>query len=102
MNIETRKLLARWQSLEKGDGLRRAASTARMLWVVGLVLFLFVVFGVVYKLHPAAIAAGAAVLGWVTAERTALRTRAAQWPVFKQYIDWNRVQEDLRNDNKDA
>ena len=32
----------------------------------------------------------------VDAERNALRTRLAQWPVFKTYIDWKRVEEDLR------
>jgi hypothetical protein len=94
---ETRQLLARWKALESGDGLQRAAALSRALWVVGLALFAFVVFGVLYGLHPAATATGAAIMGWVTAERNALRTRADQWPIFKQYIDWNRVQRDLSN-----
>jgi hypothetical protein len=98
MNIETKQLLTRWQALEAGDGLRRAVLTSRVLWVIGLALCIFVVFAVVYRLHPAAIAVSAAVMGWVTAERNALRTRAAQWPTFKHYIDWQRVQEDLSND----
>ena len=72
---------------------------ARVLWVVGLVLFLFVVLGVLYHLHPALIAVAAAVMGWVVAERNALRTRIAQWPIFKSYIDWRRVQDDLRDDH---
>ena len=99
MNIETKQLLSRWQSLEKDGGLRRADSMARVLWVVGLVLFLFVVLGVLYHLHPALIAVAAAVMGWVVAERNALRTRIAQWPIFKSYIDWRRVQDDLRDDH---
>jgi hypothetical protein len=94
---QTKQLLARWKALDSGDGLQRAAALSRALWVVGLALFTFVVFGVVYRLHPAAIAAGAAIMGWVTAERNALRTRATQWPIFKQYIDWNRVHQDLNN-----
>ena len=102
MNIETKQLLARWQALESGDGLRRAAPTSRVLWLVGLARFVFVVFAVVYRLPPSAIAVGAAVMGWVTAERNALRTRAAQWPTFKRYIDWKRVQEDLTNDTNAA
>ena len=99
MNNETKQLLSRWQSLEKDGGLRRADSMARGLWIVGLVLFLFVVFGVVYQLHPALIAVAAAATGWVVAERNALRTRIAQWPTFKSYIDWKRVQDDLRDDH---
>lgn len=91
--------MTRWQSLEKDGGLQRAVSVARVLWIVGLVLFMFVVFGLVYRLHPALIAAAAAVMGWVIAERNALRTRASQWPVFKNYIDWKRVQEDLKDDH---
>ena len=63
MNIETKKLLTRWQSLEMGDGFRRVDSIARVLWLIGLVLFVFVVFGIVYRLHPAAVAGAAAVMG---------------------------------------
>ncbi|MHB8866729.1 MAG: hypothetical protein ACYC6N_30580 [Pirellulaceae bacterium] len=96
MNTDTRQLLSRWQSLKKDGGLQHAASMARMLWFVGLLLCLFVVFGVVCRLHPALIAAASAVMGWVVAERNALRTRLSQWPVFTTYIDWKRVEEDLR------
>ena len=102
MNTETKQLLARWQSLEKNGGLQRAGATARLLWIVGLVLCIFVVFAVVYRLHPAFVAVAAAVMGWVIAESNALRTRLAQWPIFKRYIDWKLVQEDLSHDNKDA
>ena len=95
MNSETRKLLARWKSLENEGGVERIATAARILWFVGLALFLFVVFAVVYRLHPVLIATGAAAVGWVTAESNALRLRLAQWPIFKNYIDWKRVDEDL-------
>ncbi len=96
MNTETKQLLTRWQSLEKNDGLQRAGATARLLWIVGLVLCIFVVFAVVYRLHPAFVAVAAAGMGWVIAESNALRTRLAQWPIFKSYIDWKKVEEDLR------
>ena len=102
MNAETKQLLTRWHSLQGDDGFRRADSTARVLWLVGLVLCIFVVCGLTYRLQPAFIAVAAAVMGWVVAERNALRTRLAQWPIFKNYIDWNRVQEDLRNDDTDT
>ncbi len=35
-------------------------------------------------------------MGWVVAESHALRTRLAHWPIFKSYIDWKKVEEDLR------
>jgi hypothetical protein len=35
------------------------------------------------------------VVGWLLAERNALETRTKQWPIFRRYIDWNRVQTDL-------
>jgi hypothetical protein len=96
MNTETKQLLTRWQSLEKNDALRRAGATARLLWIVGFVLGLSVLFAVVYRLHPAFVALPAAAMGWVTAESNALRLRVAHWAVFRNYIDWEKVEEDLR------
>ena len=96
MNTETKRLLSRWQSLERDGALKHAASRARALWFVGLTLCIFVGFAVIYRLHPAFVAVGAAAMGWLIAESNALRTRIAQWPIFKTYIDWKRVEEDLR------
>jgi len=102
MNIEAKTLLLRWKALDQEEGLRRAISTARLLWFIGLVLCMVVVAGIVYKLHPAAVAVAAAVMGWVVAERNALQTRVVHWPILKRYIDWKRVQEDLSNDRDEA
>jgi hypothetical protein len=102
MNKETKILLARWQSLEQGDGLRQARSFARLLWLIGLVLCLFVVFGIIYRFPPVAVAVAATTMGWVTAERNALVTKLAQWPTFKRYVDWKRVGEDLANGKQEA
>ena len=96
MNTETKQLLTRWQSLEENGGLQCAGATARLLWIIGLVLCIFVVFAVIYQLNPAFVAIAAAAMGWVIAESNALRTRLAQWPIFKSYIDWTKVDEDLR------
>ena len=96
MDTRTKQLLARWQSLERGEGLRRANTTARVLWFLGLGLCISVIFGIVLRWHPAAVAVLAAVLGWTVAEGNAIRTRLAQWPVFKAYIDWKRIQEDWK------
>lgn len=96
MNTETKQLLNRWQSLQKDGALRHAASLARALRFVGLALCIFVSFAVIYRLHPALVAVAATAMGWVIAEGNALRTRIAQWPIFKTYIDWKRVEEDSK------
>jgi len=98
MNNETKQLLTRWQSLQNESALKRAGSVVRTLWFVGFALCIFVVFGIVYRLHPALVAVAAAAMGWVTAERNALRTRISQWPIVRNYIDWPRVENDLTND----
>jgi hypothetical protein len=64
--------------------------------MVGLALCIFVVFAMFYGFHPAFIAGPAAAMGWVIAESNALRTRLAQWPIVKAYIDWKKVEEDLK------
>jgi hypothetical protein len=102
MDDYTRNLLMRWRSFESGSGMKLVTSMARFLWFVGLALCAIVVFGVMYGLHSAAIAGAAIALGWVIAERNALRSRQAQWPIFKQYIDWQKVQKDLGESNSSA
>jgi hypothetical protein len=98
VDTQAKKLLARWRSLEGGEGIRVARSTSRVLSVVGFVLCLFVVFGVVYRWHSAVIALAAAAMGWVVAERNALGSRIAQWPTFQKYLNWERVREDSERD----
>jgi hypothetical protein len=99
MNTKSRNMLLRLLALEDEGGLRRAKTVVRVLGFVGLALSIFIVFGIVYKLHPIAIAVGAAVMGWVIAERNALRTRLVQWPAIRRYVDWKRVEEDLHTDH---
>jgi hypothetical protein len=95
MDQTTKDLLLRWRSLESSESPKAIASRCRLLWFAGLTCCLVVVFGVMYGLHPAAIAAVAALGGWLVAEANALRSRLSQWPIFKQYINWQRVRSDL-------
>ncbi len=95
MNNETKELLSRWYSLESGDGLHKARTMARALQAIGFLLAVAIALGISYKVHPGVIAAMAAVTGWVLAERNALVSRATQWPVFRAYVDWERVRKDL-------
>jgi hypothetical protein len=98
MPNNTNRLLSRLDSLEKGDGLRRAKLVSRVLFLVGLLLAIFVGFAIAYGLHPGFIAVAAAAVGWIIAERNALRLRMSQWPIMRNYIDWQRVQADLHRD----
>ncbi|EEF60870.1 hypothetical protein [Pedosphaera parvula] len=95
MNNQTKQILTRWQALKNGDGLGRATTMARGLWIIGLGLCVFVIFGIIYRLHLVAVAIPAAALGWIVAERNALLARSVQWPILTAYIDWKRVEADL-------
>ena len=92
---DTRELLLRWRSLADGDGLQRAYTTMRVLWVLGLASTTIVVVAVAAKLHPAISGVAGMFAGWMIAERHALRGRIPLWQKLKRYIDWNRVQDDL-------
>jgi hypothetical protein len=94
----TKQILGRWRALDEGCGLRRAALLARILWITGFLLTVFGAYAVVARLNPIFIAVAALAVGWLIAERNALRQRLEQWPIFKTYLDWNRVRQDLNDD----
>jgi hypothetical protein len=94
MDIPRKQLLKRWQSLQDGTGLVRSLKLARLLSAAGLLLVLLVTYAVTYRLSPIFVAAVSAVTGWVIAERNALQLRVSQWPIFSEYIDWDRVRQD--------
>jgi hypothetical protein len=95
VDTNTRRILARWQALAEGSGLKRATWMSRILSVGGLLLTMFVIYAAAVGLNPGLTAGAALVAGWVVAEGNALRTRQLQWPIFKAYLDWNRVRRDL-------
>jgi hypothetical protein len=97
-----KSILIRWKSLENGDGLQKAHSIVRILWGVGLVLFIFVVLGLFYAWPPIPIVIAALLTGWLTAERNALQNRLLQWPVLSRYIDWKKVDADLKDDETET
>ena len=94
MDIPRQQLLKRWESLQDGTGLVRSAKLARLLSASGFLLVLLVTCTVAYRLSPIFVAAASAVTGWVIAERNALQLRVSQWPIFSEYIDWDRVRRD--------
>jgi hypothetical protein len=98
MPNHSNRLLTRLDSLETGDGLRRAKAVSQVLFFVGLLLAIFVGIAMAHGLHPGFIAVAAVAVGWIVAERNALRLRILEWPIMRNYIDWQRVQADLHRD----
>src|SRR5580698_9202051 len=95
MELRTRAFLTRLVALESGDGLRRAATVSQILFWAGLVVAVFAGFAIAYRLPSAFIGLSGVAVGYIVAERNALRSRISQWPAFRVYIDWQRVRSDL-------
>ena len=91
-------MLKAWLSLENGEGLRRAKAVGHLLFGLGFLVSIFIGCAVAYRLHPGWIAIASAAVGWIIAERSALRSRISRWPIVRNYIDWQRVREDLNHD----
>ena|SRR5262249_42191649 len=98
MDQETRKLLLQWRLLEDDGNLRAVDWRWRLFNFVGLLCSLAVVFGLIYGLHPIAIAVAAAIGGAMAAQTTFVLTRRNRWPIFKKYINWQQVHDDLKDD----
>jgi hypothetical protein len=97
IDAETKRLLRRWQALNKQGGLQRAKSMALTLWIFGFTV-LVVVAVAIATLHSAVlVACGGAVAGWLVAETNVLRNRIAQWNTFQRYLDWQRIEQDLKD-----
>src|ERR1700760_4534499 len=97
MESRTRSVLTRLVSLEFGDGLRHAATVSRALFGVVLLTAVFAGFAIAYQLPSAVVGLAGVAVGYLIAERNALRSRIAQWPAFRSYIDWQRVRGDLND-----
>ena len=93
--IDPKQILMRWQALSEAPGMRRTVLRSRILSMAGLLLTIFVIYASARHLNPNRTVAAALVAGWVVAESIALRNRQSQWPIFKEYLDWHRVQQDL-------
>src|SRR5262249_40991477 len=93
----TRKILLRWQALSHPEGLRSTKLLAVWLRVLGAVLVGFVVFAVSMKFSPVWVVVGAFLVGWVSGEANALRMRLHQWDTFSRYLDWARIERDVKD-----
>ena len=97
VDAESKRLLLRWQALNKPDGLQRAKSMALTLWIFDFIVVVVVAVAIA-KGHSAVLAAcGGAVVGWLIAETNALRNRIAQWSSYQHYLDWQRIEQDLKD-----
>lgn len=94
--MERRQLLSRWCDLESGRGLETAKSVSKRLSLSALaILVLTAVIGLFTSPFGLVFAIPGILVGYLIAERNALDARAEQWPVFRHYIDWPKVQRDL-------
>ena len=91
-----KSVLVRWVALEDGDGVRLVTGRIRLLWVLGFVAWLAAVVCVYYHGNSWLALALAAVAGWLIAETNALRSRLEQWPCLRQYLDWKRIRDELK------
>ena len=95
--MQRHEILTRWVAIESGNGIENVRKTSHFFSIaaftvcvaVGLVYAFFDLPSLVFE-FPGAL------IGWLIAERNALESRIAQWPTFRQYIDWTKVREDLR------
>jgi chromate transport protein ChrA len=65
--------------------------------VLSAVLIGFVVFAVSMKLSPVWVVIAAFLVGWVGGEANALRARLYQWDTFSRYLDWARIEQDIKD-----
>lgn len=90
------EILTRWAAIERGDGLVKCQKISRVLTIIGVAGCIAIVAGTMWLGWVAgAFGIAGILIGWVIAERNALDTRVADWPTYRQYIDWPRVHQDL-------
>jgi hypothetical protein len=90
-------LLSRWVAIERGDGIEQLRRITRYLTVGAFAICVAVVLlGIYFALPPLLFVFPGIAIGWLIAERNALQSRVAQWPVIRRYIDWARVDNDLQ------
>jgi hypothetical protein len=97
VDAETKRTLLRWHALSKPGELQRVKSRALTLWIFGLIAFLIVGVAIAKGQSAVLVAGGAMVVGWLSAETNALRSRIAQWDTFQRYLDWARIEQDLKD-----
>jgi len=97
IDAETKRLLFRWQALNKPGGLQRAKSMALTLWIFGFIVVAVVAVAIANGHSAVLLVCGGAVVGWLTAEANAMRSRIAQWNTFQRYLNWERIEQDLKD-----
>jgi hypothetical protein len=98
--MKSNEILSRWLAIESGNGLQKARRIARSLSIAALVFCIGIGLAVM-RFGPTSLlfAIAGLVVGWLIAERNALDARIANWPTYRQYIDWPRVRKDLQIDS---
>jgi hypothetical protein len=88
-------ILGRWLALKRGDGIVRARRVHAYLVLAAFVIFVPVfVASAIYDWHPLVTMVPAILVGWLIAEANALKYRLDHVPIYREYIDWAKVERD--------
>lgn len=94
-NFKQSTVLKRWVDLRSQEGWRRVNKIILYLRIITFALCFALVWSIFYnesRVMPALIGI---TLGWVVAEKNALRARKKTWPLLEKIIDWSLVEKKL-------
>jgi len=82
-------------ALEKSGGMEHAQRRRRQLNLAAWLLLVVVAVGGAFLGWRSYLTVWPSIaIGWCVAERNALQSRMAMWPVVRSYIDWQMVERD--------
>jgi len=87
--------LEQWLTLKEGSGIKSARSKTMKLQFIGISLTVAVSLLIYFQVHSAFIAIVSVAIGWVIAERNALRSRIKLWPKLEKYLNWELINEHI-------
>src|SRR5262245_53625905 len=97
--MERSEFLSRWSALESGSGLGEARAVSKRLSLSSLAICAFTaIAGLYFSPFSLVFVIPGIMIGYLIAERNALDSRAKQWAIFREYIDWPKVRQDLQAD----
>ena len=93
--MEEDAYLKKWKYLKEGGGIERASSMSTSLFFIGVFLSVVVVLLIYFQAHSSIVATASVAIGWVVAEKNALRSRVAMWPKLEKYLNWELINEHI-------
>jgi hypothetical protein len=95
--MDKSELLSRWSDLESGGGHDAARKVSRRLSILSFAIYILTAcIGLYLSPLSSLFVIPGILIGYLKAERNALDERVKQWPIFRDYIDWSKVRQDLK------